>query len=144
MNEREDTAHRPYTKLIGAEILAKDYSNDPPDRRLYGRWRCYDGREVLFNRSYQPLWERRAGQPVEMANPSEWVNGIDTARPSSGRTAMGRLSEATAFFGNGGLNDQLPLAWRAGLSIPPRCMPRAEAELSKARRVLPDYRKASP
>jgi len=78
MNEREDTAHRPYTKLIGAEILAKDYSNDPPDRRLYGRWRCYDGREVLFNRSYQPLWERRAGQPVKMANPSEWVNGIDT------------------------------------------------------------------
>jgi len=36
MNEREDTAHRPYTKLIGAEILAKDYSNDPPDSTAVG------------------------------------------------------------------------------------------------------------
>ena len=37
MNEREDTAHGPYTKLIGAEILAKDYSNNiiprPPTLR---------------------------------------------------------------------------------------------------------------
>ena len=24
----------------------------------YGRWRCADGREVLFNRFYEPIWER--------------------------------------------------------------------------------------
>ena len=73
MNERE-AARRPYTKLIGPEILAQDYSDYPIDRRLYGRWRCSDGREVLFNRSYRPLWERRPGQPVAMANPKEWVD----------------------------------------------------------------------
>ena len=73
MNEQE-AARRPYHKLIGAEILAQDYSDYPIDRRLYGRWRCSDGREVLFNRSYRPLWERRPGQPVKMANPKEWVD----------------------------------------------------------------------
>ena len=74
MNEREEAARGPYTKHTGPEFMAQNYSNHPLDRRLYGSWRCYDGREVLFNRSYQPLWERRPGQPVEMANPKEWVN----------------------------------------------------------------------
>ena len=70
----QEPAHGPYTKLIGPVILAQDYSNYPLDRHLYGRWRCYDGREVLFNRSYRPLWERRPGEPVKMADPGEWVN----------------------------------------------------------------------
>jgi hypothetical protein len=72
MTEREEAG--PYKKLIGPECLTHDFSNIPLDRRLYGCWRCYDGREVLFNRSYQPLWERRPGQAVEMSNPKEWVN----------------------------------------------------------------------
>jgi len=27
----------------------------------YGKWICADGREVLFNRDFQPLWERLPG-----------------------------------------------------------------------------------
>jgi hypothetical protein len=78
LNQREEAARR-YTKLIGPEILVQDYPNRPLDRRLYGRWRCLDDkgrREVLFNRDYQPLWSRRPGQPVEVADPKEWVEGI--------------------------------------------------------------------
>lgn len=39
----------------------------------YGVWACADGREVLFNRRYVPLFERRPGGPVSAANPAEWV-----------------------------------------------------------------------
>lgn len=42
----------------------------------YGMWRCEDGREVLFNRYYEPIHERRAGGPVQPANPKEWVSRI--------------------------------------------------------------------
>jgi hypothetical protein len=41
----------------------------------YGRWVCQDGREVLFNRKYQPILERRPGSPVQPADPTEWVSG---------------------------------------------------------------------
>ena len=33
------------------EKLRADHKRLP-----YGRWRCADGREVLFNRGYTPLW----------------------------------------------------------------------------------------
>jgi hypothetical protein len=62
MNEREEVARVPDTKYTGPGCLAQDYSNHPLDRRLYGRWRCYDGCVVLFNRSYQPLWARPTGE----------------------------------------------------------------------------------
>jgi hypothetical protein len=45
----------------------------------YGRWVCGDGREVLFNRCYQPIWQRRPGAPAEPANPDEWVPWITQA-----------------------------------------------------------------
>lgn len=38
----------------------------------YGKWTCADGREVLFNREYQPIWQRREFD-VDRADPSEWV-----------------------------------------------------------------------
>ena len=83
----------PYTKLIGPEILAQDYSNHPLDRRLYGRWRCRDGREVLFNRGYRPLWERRPGQPVAIANPKEWVDLVERPTPRHTRTRARAVAE---------------------------------------------------
>jgi hypothetical protein len=43
----------------------------------YGRWTCDDGREVLFNRRYHPIWQRRPGAAVERANPDEWVQWVD-------------------------------------------------------------------
>jgi hypothetical protein len=46
--------------------------NDLP----YGKWTCADGREVLFNRWYEPLWQRHPGSPPEPADPMEWVRWI--------------------------------------------------------------------
>jgi hypothetical protein len=42
-------------------------------RLPYGKWTCADGREVLFNRDYKPIWQRRPGQPAEAADPTERV-----------------------------------------------------------------------
>lgn len=42
----------------------------------YGFWLAADGREVLFNRRYQPILERRPGGKGTAANPNEWVPWI--------------------------------------------------------------------
>lgn len=39
----------------------------------YGKWTCADGREVLYNRSYRPIWEKYPGQKAQPANRREWV-----------------------------------------------------------------------
>ena len=44
----------------------------------YGKWTCADGREVLFNREYQPIWQRR-GNEVSAADPNEWVEWVEQA-----------------------------------------------------------------
>lgn len=38
----------------------------------YGLWRCANGREVLFNRRYQPIYERYDGITVPALR-DEWV-----------------------------------------------------------------------
>jgi hypothetical protein len=46
------------------------------DRRQnlpYGKWTCADGREVLFNRGYKPIWERCPGGAARPADRSEWI-----------------------------------------------------------------------
>jgi hypothetical protein len=46
-------------------------------RLPYGVWICADGREVMFNRSYAPMWERAsAGAETKPADPNEWVKDI--------------------------------------------------------------------
>lgn len=51
---------------------------DPASRQFlrvpYGMWTCEDGREVLFDRYYQPIWERRPGATVTLADPYERVD----------------------------------------------------------------------
>jgi hypothetical protein len=51
--------------------------SSPQDYRMtmlpYGEWVTADGRAVLFNRRYLPLWQKRPGGAVERADPSEWV-----------------------------------------------------------------------
>lgn len=47
----------------------------------YGRWTCVDGREVLFNREYQPILQRYVGalshcDHSEWADHDEWVDTI--------------------------------------------------------------------
>jgi hypothetical protein len=39
----------------------------------YGIWTCADGREVLFNRDYVPIFERRPGALGRVADHAEWV-----------------------------------------------------------------------
>jgi len=39
----------------------------------YGKWTCEDGREVLFNRFYEPIYERRRNSSAELADRKEWV-----------------------------------------------------------------------
>src|SRR5690242_3214393 len=40
----------------------------------YGVWLCEDGRVVLFNRRYEPIYERPAeGGPVRPADRTEWI-----------------------------------------------------------------------
>jgi len=41
----------------------------------YGSWRCADGREVLFNREYQPI-AQRINDVVSYADRDEWVENI--------------------------------------------------------------------
>lgn len=31
----------------------------------YGLWTCEDGREVIFNRDYRPIWQRNGGSAWE-------------------------------------------------------------------------------
>jgi len=38
----------------------------------YGFWQCTDGREVLFNRRYKPIYERQSGIATP-ARRDEWV-----------------------------------------------------------------------
>lgn len=42
----------------------------------YGLWRTSTGREVLFNRHYDPLWSKQPNGEWEKADPSEWVEGV--------------------------------------------------------------------
>ncbi len=39
-------------------------------------WTCADGRQVLFNRDYRPIWQRYPGKAAEKADPAEWVTWI--------------------------------------------------------------------
>jgi len=41
----------------------------------YGKYICADGREVLFNRGYTPIFERKNGV-VKKADRNEWVEHI--------------------------------------------------------------------
>jgi hypothetical protein len=40
----------------------------------YGIWKCENGREVFFNRFYEPIWQRVPGKPPTPADPKERVD----------------------------------------------------------------------
>jgi hypothetical protein len=42
----------------------------------YGQWTCADGRLVLFNRNYTPIYERRPDALGRVADHSEWVEWL--------------------------------------------------------------------
>lgn len=43
------------------------------ERLPYGSFSDPDGREVLINRYYQPIWQRLGGQPATRADPVDWL-----------------------------------------------------------------------
>lgn len=45
----------------------------------YGAWTDAAGREILFNRSYEPLWTRQNGV-VSPIDPTDWIAGIKVQR----------------------------------------------------------------
>jgi hypothetical protein len=67
----------------------------------YGKWTCADGREVVFNREYQPILQRLNGV-CAYANPGEWVENIidtemyydDLTNPIGATKYAGHLPEA--------------------------------------------------
>lgn len=69
-------------QIFDGELPAED-EDEPICRRgvrrkflPYGKWTCSDGREVLFNRAYSPIWERYPGKRAALADPHEWVRDI--------------------------------------------------------------------
>jgi hypothetical protein len=42
----------------------------------YGRWTCEDGRQVVFNREYQPMYSRVLGGESVFCDHAEFVQGI--------------------------------------------------------------------
>jgi hypothetical protein len=76
----------------------------------YGVWTCADGREVVFNRFYEPIVERRPGGAVCEADGTEWVPDIVRSR---------------WFYNDGGTDAQkwrlatrAREAWEAGQAVP--------------------------
>jgi hypothetical protein len=65
----------------GSELVVpRDQSPMPEPMRYrlpYGLWTCVDGREVLFNRDYKPIWQRHSGEAATVADRDEWISYVD-------------------------------------------------------------------
>ena len=66
----------------------------------YGEWRTADGRVVLFNRHYRPLWELRPDHSIAKADPNEWIAWetqrwfYDDSVPEAGKRAAAEAALA--------------------------------------------------
>lgn len=45
-------------------------------RLPYGKWKCEDGRTVIFDRVYDPIAQKYPGQPASFLNPERWIYDI--------------------------------------------------------------------
>jgi hypothetical protein len=75
----------------------------------YGQWVCADGRVVIFNRRYSPIWERLPDGVVQRADPAEWVKWVrqswfDLGSARYERTARERLRKVLHDFLDGKLS----------------------------------------
>jgi hypothetical protein len=80
-------ARRPfYLRATQARIAVFEFIAKASTIRAEGMWTCADGRQVLFNRYYRPIYERHPGQrgrPVDRDEWVPWVNGAAACkRPS--------------------------------------------------------------
>jgi hypothetical protein len=76
------------------------------DRLPYGKWTCEDGREVLFNRQYRPIWQRRPSEPATIADPTERVKFMreewfyrDASAPCRNKASRARCEAVLTAWG---------------------------------------------
>ena len=69
VNARPGSPTKQNRAISLGELLAMNFPKTPVERRrVYGIWTLADGREVLFDRDYSPLYSRRPGEPAEIAD----------------------------------------------------------------------------
>ncbi len=57
-------------------LLTSLRPRQPSNGLPYGVWILGDGRQVLFDRAYTPMWVRWPGQPASRADPNEWFEWV--------------------------------------------------------------------
>ena len=62
-----------FLSVTGREWFCTGQEMRRMDDCAYGKWTCDDGREVLFNRFYEPIWQRLPDGVVLPADRKEWV-----------------------------------------------------------------------
>ncbi len=62
-----------YTSTTGREVWCSRGEMERMDHLPYGKWTCEDRREVLFNRFYEPIYQRIRMGVTESADRKEWV-----------------------------------------------------------------------
>jgi hypothetical protein len=62
-------------------------------RYPYGRWMCADGRQVLFDRGYCPIWQWHPDDGASGADRNEWVKFTRAEHFFDDRTAWWRQYE---------------------------------------------------
>lgn len=89
--------------------------NDMP----YGIWTCEDGREVLFNRFYEPIWERRPGEAATQADPRERVRFVKQAwLYDDGTSKPDRKNRGNALLKSWGLPEVVLTGRKAMPAVP--------------------------
>jgi hypothetical protein len=91
-----------YLSRTGRRFLATAAEFDRWNNLPYGRWTCADGRVVLFNRFYEPIYQRYPGGPLRDTDPAEWVPytqqewfyGDEDPEPAKRRKANAALTMA--------------------------------------------------
>jgi hypothetical protein len=79
-------AGRHEVSVLRKQLILKDFK---PMRLYlpYGKWICADGREVLFNRDYCPIWERSTDGVVVAIQPDVYVKHEKSEHYYNDRTA---------------------------------------------------------
>lgn len=71
------TASREHFTRSGKRVLCSLAEFNTRHDFPYGVWYCRSGRTVLFNRFYEPLYERTGDGPMMLADAHEWVKDVD-------------------------------------------------------------------
>lgn len=86
-----------YVSRKGRQVFVSRDEFKRMNELSYGIWECEDGRQVLFNRFYEPIYERRPGEPARPADPHERIGRayqrwfyIDDARSERDKMAAAR------------------------------------------------------